>query len=234
MAVPTDPIVRVEGLSAISGPASINSTLLDAVSVANYEGVWAPWLFVKQGSLEVSGTFATLSCQLFGTNQINPLNSYAITIAGSFTAADIITLNFTTPLGVLAATYTVSGGDTATVAAAGLKNFINTSSAFSAQGFQASNVAGVLTVTWPTPPFLGAGSYSTSNPAYSPIVTVTSSVSGSATETVAVAAGSGGSALGSAITASGMTQFTLSARWLKVRITTLTGGNVTAIAQGTA
>lgn len=227
MASPSNPVVRVDGIPAISGQASINALLADTLVTANFEGPWVPWMFSKQTSVEVLGTFATLSCQLYTTNQLNPLNSYGITIAGTFTAADVITLTFTTPLGVILATYTVIGGNTATIAAAGLRDFINTSSSFAAQGIQASSAAGLLTVTWPTPPF-------TRPSAVSPLITVSGASSGSSTETVAVAVGSGGVVQGSAITGLGMTQLAITARWLKARITTLTGGNVSVIAQGIA
>lgn len=235
MASPSDPMVRIEGLSAINGPASINAVLLDLVTSAGYEGVWVPWLFTKQGSLEISGTFATLSCQLWGTNAINPLNSYTVTITGSATAADVITLTFVTVPGTITASYTVAGGNTVTQMAAGLVAAVLANQAFAQQGIQATNVAGVVTVTWPSPaPFYGQGAYSTNNPGYAPNINLTAAVTGSATESVAIAPGAVGSSLGSAITAAGMTQFTFSSRWLKLRITTLTGGNVSAVAQGTA
>lgn len=235
-ATPYDPFMKIEGLSAINGPASINGTLLNAVTTANYEGVWLPWQFVKQGSLEVSGTFSGLSCQLYGTNIQSPLNSYAITLTGTTrNASDVVTLNFTTPSGVLTAAYTLGAGETLTTIAAALVAVITASAAFAAAGFMASNLAGVITVTWPSLVPSAVGSfYTTSSPGVIQNVQVTSSVTGTGNEAVAVAPGAGGSALGAAITAAGMTQFTLSSRWLKVRISTLASGSVTAIAQGTA
>lgn len=236
VATPYDPFLRTEGLSAINGPASVNATLLDTVTSANYEGVWLPWLFVKQGSLEISGVFTGLSCQLYGTNAQSPLNSYAVTITGTvLNSGDVVTLTFTTPLGVLTAAYTLGAAATLTTVAAGLAAIINTTLAFAQAGFMAFSLAGVLTVTWlSVVPLTGQFTFSTSSPGVIQNVIVGSSVTGSGNEAVAVAPGSGGSALGTAITAAGMTQFTFSSRWLKVRITSLSSGSVTAIAQGTA
>lgn len=254
MASPNDPFLRTEGIAAINGPASINAVLLDGVASANFEGVWVPWLFVKQGSLEITGTATSYTLSLLGTNAVSPLNSYAITIAGSSTAADVITLTFSLPMGTLVAAFTVLGGNTATQNAAGLVAAIGANQAFAAQGIQASNLAGVITVTWPSiTPSSSGGAYTTSNPGLIQVITVSSSVSGSATETVAVAPGTGGSLLPTANPSTGaitnaaiangtsgfgtlpfMVQFSASARWLKIRVTVLSGGNITAIAQGTA
>jgi hypothetical protein len=236
-ATPYDPLLTVEGIQAVNGPAAINAILLDSVTTANYEGIWVPWQFVKQGSLELSGSMASLSCQLLGTNSRAPLNSYVITFAGTETTDDVVTVNFVTPVSTLTATYRVLASDTSTSVAAGIGAFINTHANFAAYGLQASNVAGVLTVTWPSyTPSAGGVPWTTSSPPIAPFISVTSSVSGGATETVAVAPGTGGSLLGSAITALGLTQFTFSSRWLKIRVNTLTGGGavITAIAQGTA
>jgi hypothetical protein len=235
MASPYDPILRAEGIQAINGPASLNAILLDTITSVPFEGIWVPWLFVKQGSLEISGTFATLSCQLYGTNALSPLNSFVVTVTGSGTLNDVSTLLFTLPTVVVPIAYTSVGADTPTVIATALVASINANASLLALGFRATNLAGVITVTWPSPsPFFGPGAATTSSPGVAPVLLLTSSVTGSATEIFAIAAGVGGSALGTAITALGMTQFTFSARWLKIRITTLTGGNVTAIAQGTA
>lgn len=234
VASPYDSIVRIEGIPSVQGPTSISAVLLDNIAAVPYEGIWVPWLFTKQGSLELSGTISTLSCQLYGSNSLSPLNSYQITVGGTLTIGDVLSAVFTTPSGTVTAVYTTAAGNTTTNMAAGLAAFINTSMSFAALGFTASSAGAVLTVFWPSvapPPVVP---YTTSSTATAQVVTVATSVVGSATETMTVAAGVGGSALGSAITALGMTQFTYTARWLKIRLTTLTGGSVTAIAQGTA
>ena len=236
-ASPYDPLVRIEGLPSISGPASINAMLLDMVSSTPFEGIWVPWLFVKQGSLEVSGSMSTLSLQLYGTNLLYPVNSYTITCGGTANTGNVVQLNFTTPLGVFQAAFTDTTGNTTTQIAQGIVASINTNAVLASFGFQASNLANVVTVTWPSQvPTVVLPGYSTTTPSVLQVVTIATNVTGSATETLAVAAGTTGSAVGSAITSLGMTQFTLSARWLKVRLTTLTGGgaNITAVAQGTA
>ncbi len=231
-----DPLYRIEGIPSVQGPTSINAQLLDGVNTANFEGLWVPWLYVKQGSLEISGTFATLSCQLYGTNAISPLNSFTATIGGTITNGDTVSLNFSFPASNLVTiTVPVVTAETTAQIAAALVAGINANPTLASYGVQASAPASVITITWPSPsPFPGQGTYTTSNPDVAPVLTLTSAVTGGATETVAIAPGVGGSTLGSAITAAGMTQFTFSARWLKIRVTTLTGGNVNAIAQGTA
>jgi hypothetical protein len=234
VSTPYDPWVKIEGIPAVSGPTSINATLLDTVVTPNYEGIWVPWQFVKQGSLEISGTFATLSCQLIGTNSQNPFNSYVITFGGSATNGDVVTVNFATAVATLVATIPIVTSEATPTMATALAAFINTSAIFATYGFQAVAIASAVTVTWPSFYPISIGAFSTSSPPPAPAVLITSSVSGGATETVTVTAGTGGSSMGSAITALGMTQFSLSARWIKIRVTTLTGGNVTAIAQGTA
>lgn len=236
VASPFDPLVRVEGIPAVSGPTSISAILLDAITATPYEGIWVPWLFTKQGSLEVSGSMSTLSLQLFGTNAINPVNSYVITVGGTAATGNVVTFTFITPTGTFTASFTDTTGNTTTQIAAAVVAAINSNSILSSLGFQAANLANVITVTWPSASPPGSFPYTTSSPSIAQVVTMTATASGTASETFAIAAGSGGSSLGSAITAFGMTQFTVSTRWLKVRLTTLTGAsaNVTAIAQGTA
>jgi hypothetical protein len=242
-ATPYDALIRIEGIPAVSGPTSLNAILLDGVSTASYEGIWFPWLFVKQGSLELSGT-STFSLTLWGTNALAPLNSYAFTIAGSTTNLDILQINFATPFGVHQAFYQTVTSDTPTIQAAGLAANINSTPAFAAMGFQASNLAGVLTVSWPSVSPASAGQYfTTSSPGIAQVVNVTTAVTGGATETIATAVGVGGSAIAATLaaatsslttmTAPGLYQFTASARWIKVRLTSVTG-NLTAVAQGTA
>lgn len=236
---PSDPLVRIEGLSAINGPASVNAVLLDSVQTANFEGIWVPWLFVKQGSLEVSGVMSTLSLQLYGTNSLSPTNSYTLTIGGSATNMDVVTIAFNFPgLPAINVPFTVTTGLTNPQIATGVGNAINASATLLAIGVSASVSSNVVTVTWPSSaPLNSIGQFSsTSSSPVALFLNLSSSVSGSATETVTIAPGVGGSTVGSAITALGMTQFTISARYLKIRITTLTGGGatITAIAQGTA
>lgn len=235
-ASPYDPLVRIEGIPAVSGPTSINATLLDNIQATPYEGIWVPWLYTKQGSIEISGSFSSLSASLFGTNSLNPLNSYTITVGGTAATGNTITLTVITPSGTFSVTFNDTTGNTTTQIAAGVVAAIAASTLLSSLGFQATNLANVITLTWPSSPPPGSFPYTTSSPPVAQVVTLTVTASGTASETFAVASGVGGSSLIASITALGMTQFSVSARWLKVRLTTLTGGgaNVTAIAQGTA
>ena len=180
---------------------------------------------------------STLSLQLYGTNVLNPVNSYTVTCGGVAATGNSLQLNITTPLGTFQVSFADTTGNTTTQMAAGLVAAVNSSMTLLPLGFQASNLANVVTITWPSQvPAPTLAAYTTASPAVLQVVTIATAVTGTASETLTVAAGSGGSAVGSAITALGMTQFTLSARWLKVRLTTLTGASatITAIAQGTA
>lgn len=228
MAVPYDPLVRLESSYDVTTPISISAILADAVQSTPYEGVWVPWSLASSGSVELSGSMSTVSAQLYGTNLISPLNALVVTIGGSATNGDVVSLNFNTPLGVVTATTPIVTSETVTQMAAALAAFINASTAFAALGMSASSVAGALTVTWPVR-FPG-------NNQVAPVVQVTSSVTGGASETVAVAVGTTGSVMGAAFTTLGLSQISAQARWLKMRISTLTGGgaSVTAMAQGTA
>lgn len=237
MSSPWDPIERIEGMQSVVGPASINVVLADAVASVPYEGIWVPWLYSKFGSVEVYGSMSTLSCQLYSTNRIDPLNSYVVTVGGTLTVGDTLTVGATTPSGVLVATYTTVAGDTTTTMAAGLAAYINQSIAFASLGFTATNNAAVLTVNWPSiAPPSGMIPYTTSNPAVAQTVTLTTSVSGSATETMTVTCGVDGSTVGSAMTTLGNVVSLPTVRWLKLRVTTLTGSGavIDAIAQGAA
>lgn len=235
MAYNWDPFVKIEGIPSTNGPTSINAILIDNISTVPYEGIWVPWMYTKQGSLDVFGTFATLSLQLYGTNQTSPMNSWTVTMGGTATNNDVVTLNIATQTGTIAVPITITTAETTTQMAAALAAAVNTNSSCAAQGITASSNAAVMTLSWPSPaPAQTMFPYTTSMPAVTPLISLSSSVSGAATETVGIAAGTGGNTIGAAITAASLTQFTASARWLKIRVTTLTGGNLTAIAQGSA
>lgn len=211
-------------------PFDIGLQLLDNASVAPTEGLWLPARFAKTGSIELAGSMSTVSVSLLGTNQLaDPLNQMALTVGGTITTGDIVTIKATNtnlPGGSASVAYTVVGGDTTTTIGAALSALMNASLGMTAIGVTAQAAAGVITASFPSI-FANDGTngsnYATgAGPAN--ITTFTASVSGAATETVTVAGVTTiGSAVGSAITALGLTQITVLPRWIRARLTTLTG-----------
>lgn len=237
-----DPIARYDPFP-INGPFGISLNLLNQ-SVLNAEGVWVPAGCMAAGTLELTGSMSTVGVDVYGSNAPGaPLNSYVLTIAGSATAADVVSLTFTSPLlpGGEVASYTVAGGNTATVIATALVASIASKARLKALGVTASNLAGVITVNYPSVPLSdptnGTTFYNTStSPGPANTIGVTSGVSGSATETVALAGVVAGSTkIGTTLAALGLTALTpLPFKWIRARIITLTGGgaNITANVYG--
>ncbi|HTI81751.1 MAG TPA: hypothetical protein VL614_14985 [Acetobacteraceae bacterium] len=211
-------------------PFDIGLQLLDNASVATTEGLWLPSRFAKTASVEVSGSMSTMSVSLLGTNQLaEPLNQMTLTIGGTITAGDVVTAkasNGNLPGGSASVSYTVAAGDTTTTIGAALSALMNASQGMTAIGLTAQAAAGVITASFPSifaNDGTNASGYATGmGPAN--ITTFSGSVSGAATETVTVAGVTTiGSAVGSAITALGLTQLTVLPRWIRARLTTLTG-----------
>jgi hypothetical protein len=102
-----------------------------------------------------------------------------LTLAGTITNGDAVTITFTgksLPGGAISVTATAAAGDTIETLAEKVAKAINDSAALQNFGVFADDALGVVTVSWPGP--LGAS------------CTVTKSVSGSATETVALSSSS--------------------------------------------
>jgi len=223
-----------------AAPLSINSRLLDSVAAAPFEGVWLPTMFAKMGGIELSGSMATLAVGLFGSNQFDPpVNYYEVTIGGSITVADVVTLvvnNPNLPGGSVSLAYTTVNGDSLTKAAAALAALIQGKAALAALGFMAANnSSAVIAISFPSVP-PGQGAPDTLPPPSQNLTTISGSSNGSATETVSAAVGTNGTSLGASVTAFGFNSIAPVPRWIKARLTTLTGGGaaVTADFNGTA
>lgn len=237
-----DPIVMNEP-GPFNGPFSANSPLIDAVSAVPYEGLWVPARFNKESSIEISGAGATaIVAQLYGTNAPAwPMNQYNLTVAGTVTANDIVTTTFTNPLlpaGQQSISYSVQNADTPTTIAAALSAMINANAALAAVQIQASSAAAVVSVSYPSFSYqnLSGGQISDpqniaspSSPMFANTTQMSASKSSGATETLTVTVGTNGTAVGSAITALGLTQLSGVYRWLKLRLTGITGPAGTAI-----
>ena len=215
-----------------NGPAVLNAALLDNAATATTEGLWMPTGFGKSGSVEIAGSMSTVSVSLLGTNQIaEPLNEFTLTLGGSATATDTVTVELDNPNiagGKATVTYTVAVSDTLTIIAAALAALIAQNTGFQGAGVVAQSVVAVITVSFPTIYPRGAND----TPSYGTLFANQCTFSGSSlasgggagSETVTVAGVTTlGSAIGSAITALGITALTIVPRWLRARMTTLTG-----------
>lgn len=111
------------------------------------------------------------------------------TIAGSLTVGDVLHLTATSSAisgSPVSVTYITRAGDTPTSMGAGLAAAVNANAALAAVGVYAVAATGVVTLYWPA--------------ALSPTITWSESVTGTASETITLASGSGGAG-GVAITA---------------------------------
>lgn len=238
----TSPIYFPES-APYNGPQSLSAELFDSISSAPYEGVWIPIHCVKKASVDISGTDSASSVQIVGSNSISaPLNTYTVTVGGTITTNDVVTLRFDAGLiqsGPVNISYTVAGGDSTTSIATALKTAINANASIIQIGIVASSVGAVLTINWPSISSYVPNSFtpaSPTNPTLKNNLALSGSVSGYATETVTVACGTDGSALqlstGSSATIGLNYISQLPVRWIKGRLTSVTGGSISATFHG--
>src|ERR1700693_4226395 len=182
---------------SFNGPFSIDARLADAISAAGFEGLWTPCGPAKIASLEVGGVFSALTMNVFATNGPDmPLNTYTITVGGTVTTSDPLTLNFANPNlpgGTAPAAYTAIGGDTTTTIATGLAAAINASTALKGVQIGATSNGSLVTIQFPSAvpaPGTSPGAPPPANP-----TAITATVGGSATETLTVGLGADGQQL---------------------------------------
>jgi hypothetical protein len=222
-----------------NGPFSISAALLTGVAAAPYEGLWVPIQWAKSGSIELSGTFSAIDVDLYVSNaEQAPANQYVATLGGSATEADHVGITFTSPLisGGKTVSYTVANGNDLTAIGAGLAAAINADTTLAALGITAGAASGVVTVSWPsTSPTEGAGQFSSpSSPSQANDLSLASALSAGATETITFTTGTSGLKLGSTISAAGLTSIATSYRWIKARLTSMTGSSAVANYAGVA
>lgn len=201
--------------------------LISNAAAAPYEGLWVPSLWINLGSIEVVGSMSTLSISLLGTNQISePLNQFTATVGGTVAAGDVVTLtaaNANLPGGGAKVEYTTVAGDTTSTIAAALAALVNASTELVGAGISAEAAGSAITLSypsvWPGPAATNSASY---GQRYGNWTTFAGSSTGAETVTVAGVTAPG-STIGSAITALGLTTFNAACRWLRARVTTLTG-----------
>jgi hypothetical protein len=219
---------------------SVQATLLQAVSVAPYEGLWVPFEWVRQATVEVLAGATTPSIDIYATNQDNPSNSYILTVGGTITTNDVITLVFapgnSAPFNVA---YTVVAGDTTTTILAGhIAAAINANASAQALGIAATSNAAVITVTWPsTAPSVGVAEFQQpSSPPQANTLLITYTAGGN-TETIARTQSTtdGTNLTASHLTGAGLVTLTpFPVRWVKARLTALAGGTATVNIAGVA
>lgn len=204
-------------------------TLINGAVNVPAEGLWTPINLLWYASVQVTGSISTLSAQIYGSNQNDaPLNTYTATVGGVPLAGNSYTLTFNAALVMqnVVITYTAVSGDTVTSIAASLAALINANTSLAVTGLVATSSAGVVTMQWPT---LANGESYTSytQPPIANRIALFASTSGG---TFTAACGTDGYALTSAITSLGIVSAvnSLPVRWIKGRITTLTGTNANA------
>lgn len=202
------------------------------------ESVWVPAGPAKAASVEIEGSFSTLSVQLLGSNSpSDPGNTYTATIGGTtFDSGDVVSLIFTNPNlpnGEETVSHTLGASETAATVAAALAAAINADTKLAGAlglGFAATAASAVITITYPSvaplqPPQEG---FSPTTEAVQNTTLVQGSVTGAGNETVTIANASAGAALGSAITTLSITALTVLPRWIKAQFGTLTGTGASA------
>ena len=231
-----DPLVNYVA-APFASPFAIKALLADSIVAGNlpYEGLWVPLGFSKAATVELLGSISTLSVDIWGTNQFFPLNTYTVTVGGSETDGDVLSLVFTNPLlpgnQQETVSVTTSGGESLANIATALAAAVNADAALAPLGFKAAAASAVVTIQWPSSPGFSTTTDEESPPLGSATI-LTATKSGGATETLTIACGADGVNLTSShLTALGLTNLTpMPVGWVKARVTTLTGTNAVVTA----
>lgn len=219
-----------------ASPFAIQADLFSDIVAAQlpYEGLWIPVPWSKSATVELAlqaGTFGSVSADIYATNQQAPLNTYKVTVGGSETDGDVVGLLFTNPLlplGSKTVSITTSGGQSINSIAAALAAAIAADVDLAGLGFTASSAAAVITIQWPSVPG-GLPPFNVSSPPFASTTLLSTALSGGATETLTIAAGTDGTNLTpSHLTALGLTALTpMPVQWVKGRIGTISGSGAT-------
>ncbi len=219
------------------GPFSLRAVLLSGQSSAPFEGAWVPLVGCLQATLEVTATSGTtFSGSLWGTNNPDPVNSYAVTVGGTVTAGNVLTLTFSG--GVLfspaAVSYTVQSSDTTSTIATQLAAAVAASTAVAVADISAQASGAVVTITYPsgvspTTPSVAPAGNPTMNQSLNAIEV---SASSTGATTLTVANGTSGVSLAT-LSAGGMSTITMPISFVKLRLASVSGGSVSAFLSAT-
>jgi len=227
------------------GPFSIQAWLARDLAAADlpFEGLWVPAGWAKSATVELtgSGTLSSIQADVWGTNQLDPQNTYTVTVGGSETDGDDVGITFNNPLlpgGSKTKSVHTAGGQSLNSIAAALGALINADVDLAGLGIRAAVVNAVITITWPSLGQFQGNANAAASPPAANTLSLAKALSGGATETLTIAAGTDGTNLtASHLTAVGLTALTPApVGYVKVRWTTLTGsGALCSLAyQGTA
>lgn len=220
-------------ISKQNGVAFAQYLLLDDVQAVDV-GQWMPWAPFHKGSFELTsiGSFVGTAKLLASNAAVMPGNGVTLTVAGSETTGDTLTVAISHPFfGTITAHYVVKNTDTTAtlvatgltaainaairaVVAASINDYIDTSSAGEVS---ASSLNAVITIlaNWPITGFV-----------------VTTSLSVGATETLTQAqydSGAGFLVPSCSVTAVGNVIFDQPAMWIKAAVSAYTSGGITGI-----
>lgn len=227
------------------GPMAGFLRLVEGAVAAPTQGPWLPCGLFKSVSVDAEGSASTIAAAVRVANTLSPpLNGYTVTIGGTVTAGDVVSVSVASSLaGTVAVSHTAASGDTVGTIAAALASSLQADAALAAAGFVVNEGSAIITMTFPSlaPGMIWQGNgmaidaLGTSPPIN--CVSVTTSVSGSATETATVGLVNNGTAVGSLSAIPGhFSVTTLPARWIQGNVTALsgTGANVNLNLAGVA
>lgn len=217
------------------GPTAGFVQLVQNVTTAPTEGPWLPCRLFKQMGFTAEGTLTGLTATIWFSNALNcPLNGYTVTIGGTITSGDVVSLTVASSVaGNVTVSHTVASGDTVGTIAAALATALNANAALTAAGYQAAQTGALIALTYPSlrpgAAWFGAGLLS-GEPSTAPPVNytlVTGAVSGAGTETVTtgIVSTTGANVL-SLSSSSNHAVLATPARWVKGKVTALTSGPI--------
>lgn len=171
-----DAVLQFGQLSAVSltDPHDLATDLFLAFGQSNNQATLEGWATRVSDGTDVAAS-GTVSVAASATPSV-------ATITGSLTVGDGLQLIATSSAiagSPVTVTYTTRASDTLTTMAAGLVLLLNANAALAAAGVYATSALGVITLYWPA--------------TLSPTITWTKNVTGTATESMAITTGSGGS-----------------------------------------
>lgn len=214
------------------GPFSIQSWLARDLAAGDlpYEGIWVPAGWARAATVELTGTgtLSSIQADVWGTNQLDPLNTYTCTVGGSETDGDTVGIVFNNPLlpgGTKTKSIVTSGSMSLAAIAAALAAAINADTDLAGIGLRASAPAAVITLQWPSLAQSLGNSNSQGSPPVANILSLGKNLPGSPSETLTFGLGSDGTNLTpSHLAAVGLTALTPApVGYVKARWTTLTG-----------
>ncbi len=214
------------------GPMAGFLRLVQGAVTAPTQGPWLPCGLFQAASVDIEGSSSTITAGVRLANTLAaPLNGYTVTIGGSVTAGDVVSVSVASSLaGSVTVSHTVASGDTIGIIAASLASSLGENEALAAAGFVVNEGSAIVTMTFPS---LAAGmnwqdsgaavdGFATAPPI--DCVSVTASVGGAATETATVSLVNNGMSEGSLSTNPGRLELpSLPARWVQGNVTALTG-----------